>query len=163
GVADTSLSATHFFAPPRRNQAVGVRLTPSVFFPLLYVEPGSGASFEVVSDDGKGKPAANGEYDISVYTPFSLENPDRANVFSAPGADFSLYAEYPLREDLCVALTLAHIPLKAAMLDYKTHFSGTFSMPPRDLLQEGLPSLDDLHSASETEYGDAHKKVYRPF
>ncbi len=161
--ADTSLSATHFFAPPAPFKAVGVRLTPSVFFPLLYVEPGSGASFEVVSDDGTGKLAANGEYDISVYTPFSLENPDRANVFSAPGADFSLYAEYPLREDLCVALTLAHIPLKAAMLDYKTHFSGTFSMPPRDLLQEGLPSLDDLHSASETEYGDAHKKVYRPF
>jgi hypothetical protein len=160
--ADTSLSATHFFAPPAPFKAVGVRLTPSVFFPLLYVEPGSGASFKVVSDDVTGKLSANGEYDISVYTPFSLENPAPAAIFSAPGADFSLYAEYPLREDLCVALTLAHIPLKAATLDYKTRFSGTFSMPPRDLLQEGLPSLGELPEP-KPEYGDARKKVYRPF
>lgn len=159
--ADTSLSATHFFALPAPFKAVGVRLTPSVFFPLLYVEPGSGASFEVVSNDN-GTLEANGKYDINVYTPFSLEDFDRANIFSAPGADFSLYAEYPLREDLCVALTLAHISLKAAMLDYKTRFSGTFSMPPRDLLQEGLPSLGELPEP-KPEYGDARKKVYRPF
>ncbi|MDR0444162.1 MAG: hypothetical protein LBH44_12235 [Treponema sp.] len=146
-----------------------VKIKPSVYYPLMYVK--SDISYVNKADD---KPELSMKYDVSIYTPFPLEDfPDSIFDLNAKmGFDFHLGAEYPLSEvlglkdkfsflDFDVGLDLIHLPMIPATL---SHYMKTYGY----MKMEGNFDLEDMESSFDTElsdmiYGQEEILIFRPF
>ncbi|MDR3284140.1 MAG: hypothetical protein LBS97_03050 [Treponema sp.] len=111
--SDTSVSFMTFI------KDTGIRLTPSLFLPLIYADTSTDPVIELIGDEKTGT-TLHGKADMQVYTPFdSNSNID----FGCAGWDFSLYVEFPLGAKMDMGMEIKHIPLASANLRYSSMYS----------------------------------------
>lgn len=167
-------------------KSLAIKLTPQFFMPVFHVPNPQNSLFLKASSNGSVTASANA--DVSVYTPFSLENFDPgqiASVFSSGGLDFTVEAEYPLFKFLDLGVRVSNFPLKPAKLNNvtKVKVSASASIDENGVLgfyQDELSSSEENGSESETEetessfietnykledvqYFEEETTIYRPF
>ncbi len=110
----------------------GIKVTPTVFMPALYV-PDTEAAYSVsTKDDGHSSISASA--DISVYSaiPLDTRTLNVSEQLAGAGLDFDLEVEYPLLKNLDLGVALRHIPAVPASMIYKMGFTATaeYAMEP---------------------------------
>ncbi|MCL2214848.1 MAG: hypothetical protein FWC06_06515 [Treponema sp.] len=147
-----------------------VKVGPSVFYPLLFVEPDISYTNRIVT----GGTELDLRYNMRVFTPASMEDGSLSGITAAPGIDLNLGIEFPFSDaiglsrkvkflDFKIGLDLYNLPLFPAQLnDYMEVFGRIGSDDPINILGDGLGDLMDYVSGG-TEYGSQNIGVFRPF
>lgn len=135
-------------------KSLAIKLTPQFFMPVFHVPNPQNSLFLKASSNGSVTASANA--DVSVYTPFSLENFDPgqiASVFSSGGLDFTVEAEYPLFKFLDLGVRVSNFPLKPAKLNNATKIKISASA---SIDEDGVLGYyqDELKSSSEESEGE---------
>jgi hypothetical protein len=151
-------------------------LSPALFIPVAYAPKPSG---KIALDTSS---ALKGEFfvDADVYTPISIEGLIDSSgsfeinpwaILEARGFDFSLDAEYELLPALDLGVSVSHIPLAPALLNYRMHAHTAYSFNQNgdawgilDILEDDF-NFDDVFTeeALEMTYDDnAAFRVFRP-
>ncbi|MDR2633963.1 MAG: hypothetical protein LBC51_10150 [Treponema sp.] len=134
-----------------------VGIIPALYVPLIYI-PRSGINYGLDTDTALN---ARAEADITVYSPFSLENPDSSTAMQGAGFDLSLQGEYALLPFLDLGGTLSHIPLGGAVLKHQMRvYSEEFTIDKDNLLQD--PNLEIPEFEIKQEYTTGSYRVFRP-
>ena len=152
-------------------QGIKIKFAPSVYYPLMCVEPD--VSYTQRDVDGVGI-VFDLNYNLRVYTPmpfedgFSLSNP----LTASPGIGFSLGVEYPLAEmfglkesfaflDFKIGVDFINIPVVPAKMNDYMELSGRIgSTEPIDVFDF---DFDDFVQQNDTVYGEGAKRVFKPF
>jgi hypothetical protein len=145
-----------------------ITVKPSLFYPIFYVDPN--ISYTYINTEAGTILDLN--YDIRVFTAFSLDSNSSGGLTASPGIDFHLGVEYPLSEVLNldlkhrmlnfkVGLDLINIPMLPAQLKNYAIMSGRIGgEDPIDIFNDGF---DNLYNSEDTVYGTGKKTVLRPF
>ena len=133
--------------------------SPAVFQPIVYI-PKSTLKYKLSTDENF---ALKAEGKIDVYTPFSLEDEDYAQIasFSHAGFDLTLGAEYGLFDWLYVGGTANHIPIVPSTLNNQMTITGDeLGITIEDPLSN--PEVITKMDVNRTYPSNANKKVLRP-
>jgi len=165
GAAFINADLPIFFHISRLKLKVG----PSVFYPLLFVQPDISYTNMIVP----GGTEFDFRYNLRVYTPFSLEDGNFLDITATPGVDINLGIEYPLSEalgitgklrflDFKIGADLYNLPLLPAQLNNYMEMRGRIgSDEPINIFSDGFGNLFD-ESAGEINYGDQNVGISRP-
>jgi len=144
-----------------------IKVKPSLYYPLFYVEPDFSYTYQNTTDGT----IIDLKYKLRAYTPVSTEGSSHS-LSSVLGVDFFLGAEYPLSEVLGlsdkssilnfdVGVDLINIPMVPAQMKNYMEISGRLGGDtPINLSEDGFDSFStDTNDSS----GEEKKYTLRPF
>jgi len=152
-----------------------VKVAPSVFYPLASVR--GDVSYTNQPASSGNETFFNINYDLSVYTPFSLENGfgsfDISNLNGTPGVDINFGLEFPLAEaiglskkirflDFKLGVDVYNLPLIPGQLDNKMNVKGMIGSENSFNIFD-IFSNDELIGDPEIGYSSEKISVLRPF
>lgn len=153
-----------------------VKVRPSVFYPLLYVDKEKSDISYTYKTVGEDQTQADVAYKMRVYTAMSLEDTDADIVPTAsPGVDLNIGAEFPLSKvlgisnalpflDFDVGVDFINIPVvPGALKDYMELAGNIGTGGPVNVFDPDF-DMENLVETEDTIYGaDGGIKVVRPF
>ena len=154
------------------NDRLYVRVAPSLFFTLLYMEQ-SAANLKGYKSANGNEYGLQGEGSIKLYSAWDLDRD--VNPFASPGVDFTLEACYALLPILDTGLSVSRIPIipstlthgKSVDVSEVTMYLKVPSSPedlvglienPNSAVNINIPEAKDLLKDSD----DEEKRVWRP-
>jgi len=143
---------------------IRVNLSPSVFFPIMVLNPIAGDSgISYTKSTADGETILYIDYNFSVYTAFPLDSEyvNFSDIITKPGFDINLGVVYPLFKGLDLGLDIYNLPLVPAQMHNYMKISGRIgSEAPINIFDDGL---DGFFNIDETETGENQIGIIRPF
>ena len=156
-----------------------IKIRPALYYPIAYVKRDD-LSYTYRNYPGASETEFMLNYDLRVFTAFSLADGDSFKLTANPGFDFHLGVEYPLSEvlglkeknsllDFIVGLDLINVPMIRGTMNNYMHVKGRIgSEDPIDILNSGLLDgnnfdMKEFVNIEDIVHGKEALKVTRPF
>jgi len=173
GAVFSSITITSFF----KVQNFKIKVNPSFFAALAYLTPPENKTSSLIYTlDYSDGTVAYVDYDMRLYTGYTMDDNGDIRLTSKPGLDFSIGLEYPLAKeiglskvlpflDFDIGLDFINIPfIPYTMEDYKQYKGRVGKDQPIKLINRDDDSDDDgFFSIDDVVEGKEEIKVYRPF
>jgi len=155
-------------------QKFKIKVKPSLFFPIIYMDSGVTYTFNN-SEDGTTLDLG---YNMRVYSAWSMEEGESFQLNMFPGLDVHLGVEYPLSEvlglkevnpilDFDVGVDLINFPTVPGFINNYMEISGRIGndQPIKLFDENGMEGLSDAFSTETNDmvYGSQRKSILRPF
>jgi hypothetical protein len=147
-----------------------IALRPAYYFPVAYMKPNA---HYILNTNNAGGGSANFDYDIALYTPFSLEgdlgnftnmnNFSLSNITGRGGVDLEAAVDFLLFPKLSIGASVVHIPIFPAQLVDKTAIRGSINLNSEDMIDQLIDGTLDLGSNSTIESLQDAVYIFRPF
>jgi hypothetical protein len=153
-------------------QRFKVKVRPAFYYPIMYMKSDISYTF----DNANAGTILSIDYDVRLFSAFSLEDNSGFNLTASPGLDISIGTEYPLSEVLeldrilsilyfDVGLDLINIPVFPSRIEHYMQLIGRIGRDePIVFFSDGDDDIfSDLFSTEEAVYGNERNSVLRPF
>jgi hypothetical protein len=159
GMGAASFSEVGFRTSFVFNKLGGLRfsLQPACYIPVHYIQK---PSAEYSLKKNSNMVHVEGNYAMSIYSAYSLENYD--GLTARPGFDLSLFLEYPLLSSLTLGASFNNIPMFPAELRNRMLLEGNFAFDTNDLMTQ-LQSDGSILSNTTQTHDKNRVTLRRPF
>ena len=144
-----------------------IRISPAVYYPLLFVQPDVSYTYIVGADSAN----LDLHYNLRIFTPFSLEDGfafSMEDIYSflfsgRPGVDINIGLEYSLEDThgLILGLNMYNIPVFPGQLSHFMQLEGRIGDSDLNFF-DGF-DLDNFITIEDIVYGQEYRTVLRPF